>query len=283
MLNGTERTLLVNRKPRVRAVRNLEAALKRQFGPPREPKEHKQMDDSELKQQSGVQTMPEDLASFVDDMLNTDMQSVLPAIDLTPHALVLEHEPEPIQDTPADTPAKTWPVSIGAYRSQDHTRQRFFTQLNFYFPLEIMTRFPDGMAVERLDDESWKIYPVPGSGRNVLHFRQQGKRKARMSYTDDGVEPFQMVDGEAVEADNSLLVYLPMAKREEVARPRTAPQPAPAPVKSALPMPPTERMTDLEEQMREITNRVRVIEAMCPYRLVRLEGGRILWRAPIIE
>lgn len=283
-IGDMQRTILLNRKLKIRAVWNFRAALKREFGPPRELKEHEMVEVEIVKPQSVVQTMPEDLSAYVDNMLNEN-------VDLSPHALILEHGEPVLASTPEPTtPAKTWPVSIGAYCSQDSARNKSFTQVNFYFPVEIIERFPGGMAVERLDDENWKLYPVEGTGKSVLHFRQQGNRRARMSYTDGSVEAFQVVDGEALEADDTLLIYLPMSKREDITHPRPkvatvrpAPVPAPVPVKSALPTPPPERMTDLEEQMREITNRVRVIEAMCPYRLVRLEGGRILWRAPIIE
>jgi len=194
---------------------------------------------------------------------------------------------------PVAKPSKTWRVWMCGYAAG------VSTQVYLHFEDGIKQVFPNGVKIERLDDEHWKL--SPGG-----HHRLYGKSsRVTVSYNDKQIKPFGSTKAEAVEADGALLVYLPVEKRApvappkgstpwptQVAQPTTKPvampfnpqQPAPVPaalITKPAPTPPVP--ASLEAQMRDIIRQVQAIEATCPYHLVRLEGGRIQWRAPVIE
>jgi len=169
-------------------------------------------------------------------------------------------------------PSKNWKVWVCGYKFKDTT------QLFFYFRHGIEQLFPNGVSCKQLDAEHWKL---TNGGRSKFH---RANARMKVCFNVQGVELFGSTIAEAVEADGAILVYLPMAKRAKV-QPHGQvvrwdfTKPTPKPAQAALTTPPA----SLENQMRDIIRQIQAIEATCPYHLVRLEGGRIQWRAPVIE
>jgi hypothetical protein len=250
---GVERSYLISHSPSTEphAVNNMKATLKRMLGPPL-PAEEKQ---------------PRKLEEMMEE-LNT---SIAVKYIGTPPVVT--------------KPAKTWqPVRMSAYRYVGRNNKPT-NVLYFMFPPDILQAHPEGMKVERLDDEHWKI-----SSGGRAHFREYGG-SVRLTFSDPETAMFGSIEAEAIEADGAILVYLPKEGRPAIAPPKlskpwpTQATPIPATELTQRPVSATALMTQttIEDEMREIIRRIQAIEATCPYHLVRLEGGRIQWRAPIIE
>jgi len=190
---------------------------------------------------------------------------------------------------PVTKPSKVWqPVRLSAYHYMDK-QYKHSNVLYFVFPREILAAHPEGMKIESLDSEHWKITRGGHS-----HFREYGGSSTRITFADPNTAaPFGSTEAEAIEADGAILVYLPLEGRAPIASPKTS---KPWPTQAALTPLAAENLrpiaataltipvpANLEQEMRDIKRRILAVEATCPYRLVRLEGGRIQWRAPIIE
>lgn len=211
------------------------------------------------------------------------------------------------------TSSTTWTVRIAAYQTANlvkvNKRRVYIT-----FPDSVVRNTFDTATfnVNKLDEEHWKLSTDGDNNYTVWRTDKQGRT---MVVFDDDVEAFSATDGEAVEANDEILIYLARSARQP-ARPlrgklvphpdsdtddgvREAPPakepapPAPAPqpngdllrralIRSSVPAEALKPMTP-EERMREIIRQIREIEAASPYRLVHLADGRIVWRAPTIE
>jgi hypothetical protein len=242
---------------------NTKATLRRMLGPP-VPVEEKQ---------------PRKLEEMMDELNQTTALKYIGTPPVTPK------------------PSKTWAVRVCAY-----AHKKYSTQVYFHFERGVEQSFPDGIKIERLDDEHWKL------SRGGARFSTKGTRMT-ISYLDSSAAPFGTTKAEAVEADGAILVYLPKDNRAKVATPKASnpwpTQPTTKPVVAATPVAPTALTTKhpapvpatlamgsnstlvygslLIEHMHDIIKSIQEVEASCPYRLVRLEGGRIQWRAPVIE
>ena len=171
---------------------------------------------------------------------------------------------------PPSKSAKTWDLRIGAYKA------KYGSTVLFSFPGDIAKKFPDGVKIERLDAEVWKFSQGAGPKFKSSH----GGRVRIISYSPK-VELFRSSPGEAIESDDDVLVYCPLATRGETRKKSVWPEAASAEEK---PLSATAARTlSLEAGMREVIREIRDIEAACPYRLARLDGGRIVWCAPVIE
>jgi hypothetical protein len=250
---GLERSLIVAHKPSTdhHAMENTKQALKRMLGPPI-PLEEKQ---------------PRKLEEMMAEINTT----------VAPFTYV---GTPPVADPPK---SKTWNVWVCGYEHRGVS-----TQVYFHFEdSRVEELFPYGLKIERLDDEHWKL--IRSTTRQRSRFGKKKGSRSTVSCLDKLTKPFGSTLTEAIEADGAILVYLPVNKRAPVAplgvtQPTTkaVAAPAPAALTAKLPVRASIPVT-LEEELRDIIRRIQAVEGTCPYHLVRLESGRLQWRAPIIE
>ena len=278
---GVARTVLMGTGPTIKpqAMVNRKADLRRELGPPPVP----------------ARKEPRTLEKMMEE-LRQNAATPPPPLE------------EALNDTPPESAAsQTWDLRVGAYTS------KYGKTLLFSFPRSIMKKFPAGIKIEKLDEENWKF----ASGKGPKFVPYYGDR-VKISHYDPTCPVFGSSPGEAVESDGDVLVYCPIATRMATAKPtpwiktaegmrpeNPAPLPitTPTPLQKVSPMPQQPLLSEppasppepppaiivepvagnLEARMRAVIAEVKSIEAACPYHLARLESGRIVWRAPVIE
>jgi len=247
-----------------RAIKNLHTDLKKKLGEP--------ITDTR-RQARKLEDMMAELNSST---------SITPRISL----------PAQIEESAPAT--KTWTLRMSAYKSSKST-----SVVWFIFPKGMMNEYPNGMKIERLDDEHWKISP---GGTKQFH---EYANHARIIY-NDRIPVFGSCKAEAIEEAGEILVFLAKDNRRmvnspapfaEIANRKSAPTPAIpdtrgpklphegmpiAPESPPQPVPPMSGLA-MEVQMRSFIRGAREIEAMTPYRVTRMPDGRLVWQAPVIE
>jgi hypothetical protein len=186
-------------------------------------------------------------------------------------------EPEPDKPEPVEAPpACTWAVKAAAYNLPEGR-----PAVHFEFPAVIRQTIPS-FRLEQIDAEHWRI-------------RRHGPRRWSTSRSGSGActtmssdcEPFRSVTVEAVEVDGEVLVFVPMSARQPLRPPHRTmravqtPRPEPQP-SEPQPAPLLQPERTLEDGMRAVLRYAREIEALSPYRLIRVNDG-LSWRAPTIE
>lgn len=278
-----EYSIVVGNPSDHRAIKNCHAHLRKVLGEPAspEPKRVRTMEDMMQEAVSGIVAEANHRAE-----------------ERTSAPIEIKQNPEPT--------TKSWEVRVSAYKTSNGSSDRRVVW--FLFPRDVFNSHRwKKMQIEKLDDEHWKL--SPGGTHGFVEY----ENRARVTYMDN-IEPFGSSIGEAVEDDaGGFLVYLakqarvPVKPRPDIVPFRAitpppfkaavkataatpppkrteeeTPQAIPAPPTPATPAPPPSGIAG-ELRMRSILNNIREIEAMSPYRLTRLEDGRLLWRAPTIS
>lgn len=260
-----------------RTTRNMQTQLKQQLGPPPQLEERtpRKLDDM-LKEVT------------MDNTLGTleERARILPTSPTSPASPAEELEKEE---------KTTWEVKVASYKNNNASSKTVW----FLLPIEaeplIKKRY--GYRTEKLDEENWKLVP-DSKGRSFFKY---GENWLKITYTDREMPLFGASWGTATrDATGEIRVHLPVSARLEVkseipwtpptpaqkpAQNPSAPHPAP-PWASSIPSPaPSSPAPSAlpEDRMRQIIKDVRELEAQLPYRLVRLESGKLVWRAPTIE
>jgi hypothetical protein len=297
--HGSEYSYVVGSPSDVRAIKNIEADLKRILGPPHSAKS-KSLAPQEEKEVGQIikdhQQEETPMTATPDQKLHPKPMSASPVSDPAPTSIA---SPEPAQAAPA---ARTWEIKVCAYRSG---KQNKWPVVWFMFPKEatpfIQATFPGGVTVDRLDDEHWKL---TASGNNKFTHYQNNRLK--LTYTDRQLEPFGSSDAEAVEANGEFLIFMAKTNRKPIISPipypkpkpvppirlKVDPQPDPPPVQQINPPPPVQQIkvtvqqpmlmttsTLMEQRMLDIIRQIYDIQELCPYKIVVLPDGRIVWRA----
>lgn len=224
-----------------------------------------------------------------------------------PETPEIPEAPEDMVETPTP-PARIWEIKVCAYKGQSSAGPMVW----FIFPPDARDHIRQTyqrVTLQKLDEEHWQI--TKGGYRKFSKY----DKKIKLTYTDPGIEPFGSSAAEAVEANGEILIYLAKENRVPIAQltgvPKSAPpqppqmkKPAPKPVPpirlKADPAPPVDSppvqhvkvtmqqpmlmttSTLMEQRMYDIIRQVYDIQELCPYRLVILADGRLVWRAPEI-
>jgi hypothetical protein len=286
---GREHSFFLSTKPGdPRAGRNIETELKRMLGDPISPA---RLSASAERGSAGPRTL-EEMMTDLNNSLSNGADLPLPSPDfLVPGEAGLR--PTPSQAETA--PGKKWDVKVASY---NRSKGEKGTSLWFLFPPEIRDEFAISVAVEKLDEEHWKI--TKGGAGNFTEYSRG--HYARVTSIDHHGEPFGMSWAEAIQVGDDILVYLARDKRSglDLARMAAAnqarsnpPEPrspvppviaAPPPAhREARPVMPPQGGEIPQTLMREILREVERIEALGPYRLTRLKDDKLVWRAPIID
>lgn len=284
-----------------RAVDNMIRDLKCMLGPPIvvPPKQPRTLESMmhELNGSTGVLTVkaveegvevPRSIEEHIADMLGEPTEKPDIAYSIQPK-LPLPH---------MNMTARTWSIKLAAYRQPGYS-----SVVYMIFPVEVRDLYPGDMKIERLDDENWKI-----SSGGASRFSKYHGQRTKITYVDNGVEPFSSTPAEAVEVGGEILVFLAMDKRRHmvkhyvpnepelpmgaIPRPQKEPEavampfPKDSPVADQFPPSPTEVtlrvLSKAEVEMRDLARRVRAMELTCPYRFTRKDDGRWVWIAPEI-
>ena len=165
-------------------------------------------------------------------------------------------------------PPKVWDVKIACYYVGANKKRHIWV----LFPDEIRKTLPYVKTTQTSDS----VTLTNDYADNRRAWVKYSKYAKTTIPTEE--DPFGIVKTQAVEQeDGSIVVPLPrpayrpkLEARPEVAKPKPEQATPDYPAISA-------------DEMRGILKRIYQIESSIPYRLVRLETGKLLWRAPVIE